>query len=109
MRAVIRRSPLWLLGLGALPLTSCGAASTSGVTYATDWVSCCQNADMNQLYHPGETLVLHWIVSPGQPTSSDAATTLTLSASLAGAYGRVTDLNAPGSSSGAASVVQVTS
>jgi len=93
MRAVIRRPAYCLLYLGAMLLTaSCGAASTSAVTYATYSVTCCQSSDIDQLYHPGETLVLHWIVSPGPPTSSHAPTRLTLSASLDGAFGSVADL-----------------
>jgi hypothetical protein len=81
----------WCLGAAALA-SGCGAASVPAVTYAQYAVTCCQSSDVNQLYHPGEALVVHWIVSPSTRTASDAATTLTLSVTLQGAYASVTTL-----------------
>jgi hypothetical protein len=97
IHAVIRRLPLmtWCLGAAALA-SGCGAASVPAVTYAQYTVTCCQSSDVNQLYHPGEALVVHWIVSPSTATASDAATTLTLSATLQGPYASVTTLKSGG-------------
>ena len=55
-------------------------------------MTCCQSADVNQLYHPGEALVVHWMVVPATRTASDVATTLTLSVTLEGAYASVSAL-----------------
>jgi hypothetical protein len=97
IHAVIRRLPLmaWCLGAGALA-SGCGAASVPAVTYAQYTVTCCQSADVNQLYHPGEALVVHWMVVPATRTASDVATTLTLSVTLQGAYSSVTTLKSGG-------------
>jgi hypothetical protein len=100
MHAVIRRLPLtaWCLGAAALAC-SCGTSNVpAAVSYTQYTVTCCQNGDVNQLYHPGEALVVHWIVSPGPRTASDVATTLTLSATLQGAYASVTTLKSGASS-----------
>jgi hypothetical protein len=90
MPAVIRRLPLtvWLLGAAALA-SGCGTSSLPAVTYAQYTVTCCQSGDINRLYHPGDALVVHWIVSPSTRTASDVVTTLTLSVTLEGAYASV--------------------
>jgi methionine-rich copper-binding protein CopC len=97
IHAVIRRLPLmaWCLGAAALA-SGCEAASVPAVTYAHYTVTCCQSSDVNQLYHPGEALVVHWIVSPSTRTASDAAITLTLSVTLQGAYASVPTLKIGG-------------
>jgi hypothetical protein len=97
IRTVIRRLPLLAGCLGTLALSAgCGASNTSTVTYARYQVTCCESGDINQLYHPGEALVVHWIVSPGPRTASNVATTLTLSVTLQGAYSSVTTLKSGG-------------
>ena len=90
IHAVIRRLPLmtWCLGAAALA-SGCGAASVPAAIYTQYTVTCCQSADANQLYHPGEALVVHWMVIPATRTASDVATTLTLSVTLEGAYASV--------------------
>jgi hypothetical protein len=93
MRGVIRRPLLVACCLGVVALAAgCGAASTFEVTYMQYRVTCCQSSDINQVYHPGEALVVHWMVSPGWPTTSSIATTLTLSLTLQGPYASVTAL-----------------
>ncbi|OJV60183.1 MAG: hypothetical protein BGO38_00025 [Cellulomonas sp. 73-145] len=69
------------------------ASSPASFTY-----TCCASADIDQVLHPGDVLVLHWIVETVPPTQSYPEAPVTLSASLTGAYPDVTTLK---SSSGA--------
>src|ERR1017187_2821451 len=93
IHAVIRQLPLLALCLGAGARASGGgAASVPAVTYAQYTVTCCQSSDVDQLYHPGEALLVHWMVVPATRTASEVATTLTLSVTLEGAYASVSAL-----------------
>lgn len=52
--------------------------------------TCCEAADVNRDYRPGETLTIHWIVVPGE--AGTPATQVELTARLTGPYATVTDL-----------------
>jgi hypothetical protein len=86
----------WLRGavLGAILLTAMSSCTTkastmdsSGPTY-----TCCAEADVNKLYHPGDTISIHWIVVPSTTAPGGHAPQVELRASLAGSFGTVGDL-----------------
>lgn len=70
----------------------CGQPDVSepAVQHSTFAYTCCNNEDITQVRHPGEIVLVHWIVSDGHPTDAPDAVPLTLTASLAGPYGTVT-------------------
>lgn len=78
------------LGFCVAAVTVAGCAPTpappSGGTAATFTYSCCRSADIDRVLHPGDVLVVHWIVSSGPPTGSETPLPVTLSASLTGAF-----------------------
>ena len=53
--------------LGAL--TSC-TATTSTSTQTGPTYACCEAADITKDYQPGDTLALHWIVTPGNSAAA---------------------------------------
>lgn len=54
--------------------------------HATYSFTCCKATDVNTVRHLGETLILHWISTPGSPSAAHPVS-LTLSASLSGPFG----------------------
>jgi hypothetical protein len=79
---------LTLITAAACAVTS-PAAAPKGPTY-----SCCQTADIQREYRPGETLAIHWIVVPGEAGAGTQSQQLELNASLAGPFGKVDELKA---------------
>ena len=80
------------VAVGAL-LLSVGACTGPplGPTYQGPTYTCCVAADINQIYHPGDTLSIHWIVQ-GSPAPSGAVLRFELNAHLDGPFGSVTEL-----------------
>lgn len=48
--------------------------------------SCCTSADIDRVLHPGDVLVLHWIVTAVPPTRTYPEAQVRLSASLTGSF-----------------------
>lgn len=67
-------------------------APPSEGTPVTYRYTCCQKDDIDQVLHPGDVLVLHWIVETVPPTQSYPEAPVTLSASLTGSYPDATTL-----------------
>jgi len=61
-------------------------APPPGPTY-----SCCASGDIDRIYHPGDTLSIHWIVH-GPPAPSGAAPRFELDVRLSGSFGSVEEL-----------------
>ena len=101
MSVRLRRMLRWasagalLFGLGACAGPPPGP---TGPTY-----SCCVAADIERIYHPGDTLTIHWIVQ-GPPAPSGAAHQIELSARLSGAFGNVAGIDLHGVSAQASSM-----
>lgn len=53
---------------------------------ATFTYTCCTSADIDEVLHPGDVLVLHWIAKAVPPTQSYPEARVTLSASLTGSF-----------------------
>lgn len=64
----------------------------SGAGPATYRYTCCEKADVDRVLHPGDVLVVHWIVEALPPTRSYPSAPATLSASLAGGFSDVSTL-----------------
>lgn len=81
-----------MLGVGlcvvAAAMAGCAEAPKDppGGAPATFTYSCCSDADVAQVVHPGDVLYVHWIVSPGPPSRSAGPVEVTLSASLTGSF-----------------------
>lgn len=73
-------------------LASCTAATSTTSSEAGTSYSCCEAADINRDYQPGDTLAIHWIVIPGSLRSDSPTRELELNARLAGPYSTVSDL-----------------
>ncbi len=74
-----------------MTLASCTATfSTSSGTGPP--YTCCEAADVNRDYRPGDTLAIHWIVVPGKLGSDSPGREIELNACLTGPYSTVSDL-----------------
>lgn len=80
--------------LGALAIAGCAPTPQppSEGTPVTYRYTCCQKTDIDQVLHPGDVLVVHWIVETLPPTRTYPETPVTLSASLTGSYPDATTL-----------------
>ena len=87
MRQIVR----WALALllPALLLTACGLPSSNAVTYTTYQLTCCTKADIDQLWQPGATVDLHWIVEQSTTTTVRPTRHVVAVAVLMGPYGNV--------------------
>lgn len=72
-------------------LAGCAVTNPAPVAAGTTY-TCCRDADVNRDYHPGETLVIHWIVVPGEAGASASAPEVELRAHLTGPYPTVAGL-----------------
>jgi hypothetical protein len=72
----------------AAAMAGCAEAQKDqpGEAGATFTYSCCSDADVAQLVHPGDVLYVHWLVSSGPPSRSAGPVPVTLSASLTGSF-----------------------
>ena len=87
--------PTALLVLGLSACSSSGGVVTTGPALQT--YSCCSSADINAVRHPGETLQLHWIVTPLAPSATSAMSTVRFGAGLSGPFASVSALKAANS------------
>ena len=92
-----------------LALAACGqrADHAPGVHHTTVTYTCCQQADIAPVRHPGDVVQVHWIVSAGPPSASSKAGSVTLSASLSGPYPDVNSLKTASSPVAAATATPV--
>ena len=76
------------LCVGVAALAGCAqpAEPPSGTGPVTYRYTCCESADLDPVLHPGDVLVLHWIVEAVPPTRTYPETAVTLSASLSGSF-----------------------
>lgn len=72
-------------------LVSCTATPSPSIETGTAY-TCCEAADVNSDYHPGQTLSVHWIVTPGTSSAGGQNQQVELNAHLAGPYATVNDL-----------------
>jgi hypothetical protein len=74
----------------------------SPVTYTAYQLTCCTKADIEQLWHPGTEVDLHWIVE-SSTTTVNPAHKVVITATLKGPY---SDIDTLKHASGATKVVQ---
>jgi hypothetical protein len=101
----VRRILRWALAL-LLPvtlLTGCMLPGSKAVTYTGYFLTCCTQADINQLWQPGSTVELHWIVESASRTTVNPTHKAIVTAVLMGPYSDVTTLK---QASGATHAVQ---
>jgi len=81
-----------VVGVLLTTLGSCTATSSTPSETGPSY-TCCEAADINRDYQPGDTLAIHWIVVPGK-LSSDGPTRelFELNACLTGPHSTVSDL-----------------
>ena len=91
------RRPHWQ-PFGALAavavLIGCSSSShgPSGLTYASYKFSCCSAPDIQQTWHPGQTVEMHWIVQDAGQTTDNRRHPITLTAVMTGSYADVNSL-----------------
>jgi len=78
------------VAVGAL-LLAIGGCTGSPPSYHGPTYTCCLAADIDRVYHPGDTLSIHWIVQ-GTPAPSGAEPHFELNVSLSGSFGSVEEL-----------------
>jgi hypothetical protein len=78
------------VAVGAL-LLAIGGCTGSPPSYHGPTYTCCLAADIDRVYHPGDTLSIHWIAQ-GSPAPSGAEPHFELNAHLDGPFGTVTEL-----------------
>lgn len=64
--------------------------------------TCCEAADIDREYQPGQSLTLHWIVVPGQPGAAGPTRQFELRAQLAGPFATVGELRSSADPAGGA-------
>jgi hypothetical protein len=84
--------------LAAAALSGCSTATSQySVSYQRYTYTCCEGADFQRPWSPGETLTLHWVAAPADTTADSSAQRITLTAVLTGPYPNVDALKAGGS------------
>ncbi|GGM56393.1 hypothetical protein ACFFX1_29475 [Dactylosporangium sucinum] len=80
-----------VIGSLVLAMASCTATPSIPTGTATTY-TCCEAADIDRDYQPGQTLTVHWTVVPGTLTAGGPAHEVELNARLTGPYATVSDL-----------------
>ena len=80
-----------LVGAISNAVASC-TATTPTTTEIGPAYTCCEAADVNRNYEPGDTLAIHWIVAPDELSTGGPAREVELTARLTGPYATVSDL-----------------
>jgi hypothetical protein len=75
-----------------------GCSSAPPVTFSRYQYSCCDASDVQRVWHPGETLTMHWTAQSAVTTDSTTQM-LTLTASLSGPYADVNAVKGGGAAS----------
>src|SRR5450631_725848 len=85
-------------GVAAVSLAGCSSPSSEiAVGYEHFRFTCCVNSDLEQAWHPGHEVTLHWIADSAGMTSDATGHPITLTAVLTGPYASVAALKAAGS------------
>jgi hypothetical protein len=80
-----------VVGVLLLTLASCTATSVTPSETGPSY-TCCEAADINRDYQPGDTMAIHWIVIPGKLSNDSPRPEVELNACLIGPYSTVSDL-----------------
>ncbi len=87
---VMRRTLAIVLPLSLL--TACGSPGPQPVTYTGYYLTCCVQADVDQVWQPDTTVDLHWIVESAMRTTVNPSHKATATAALLGPYADVAAL-----------------
>jgi hypothetical protein len=83
--------------VAAVSLAGCSSPSRgNAVGYEHFRFTCCVNSDLQQAWHPGREMTLHWIAESAGMTSDATGHSITLTAVLTGPYASVAVLKAGG-------------
>lgn len=96
----------WALApvLPAMLLTACGLPGSNAVTYTAYQLTCCTQADIEQVWQPGTEVDLHWTVeSRTRTAAAGGGHKVMIVVALMGPYSDIATLK---SSKGATHVVQ---
>jgi hypothetical protein len=86
-----------------MSVTACGMLGPTPVTYTAYGLTCCTQADVEQLWQPGTEVDLHWIVETATRTTVNPTHKFAVVAVLTGPYADVATLK---QAKGATHVVQ---
>lgn len=95
MRVISKVVPAALVAMASVGVSACTLGGGSDHSPAAITYSCCEAGDVNTVYHPDQTMYLHWIVDePSGGGSPDTASGLPveLIAGLTGPYQSVQEL-----------------
>jgi hypothetical protein len=88
-------SRAWLLVCLIAPLmTACVTVRTETSTAPPVTYTCCETAEIDKLYEPGETFTLHWMVEVSDEPTTAAPRQVDLKAELTGPFATVEELKA---------------
>ena len=73
-------------------LTACASPGPAAVTYTGYYLTCCTQADIDQVWQPNTTVQLHWIVESARRTTVNPSHQAVASAVLMGPYTDVATL-----------------
>jgi hypothetical protein len=93
-RSIVRRtlaSGLTIL-VGSLLMNGCGLPRSNVVTYTAYQLTCCSRDDIDQVWQPGTTVELHWILGISITTLQNPTHKTVVSAELLGPYSDVDTL-----------------
>lgn len=85
------------VALAALGLIGAGCSAsggTNGPQRAVTTFTCCTGRDVNRVYHPGDTMTIHWIKDTGR-TGTHGQSAYMLKAELDGSFQGVVQAKAP--------------
>ena len=71
---------------GGLLLSACGSPAPAPTGIPRYQFTCCADADVSQIWHPGETVVLHWQAQRVGSDGTDTRHEVVLTAVLSGPY-----------------------
>jgi hypothetical protein len=84
--------------IAAMALAGCSTSNAgTSVSYQRYTFTCCEGADFQRTWSPGETLTLHWLAQPAGTTPDGSGQRIALTAVLTGPYPNVDALKAGGS------------
>ena len=84
-----------VLGLAfAALLAGCGSFGPRPTTYMAYQLTCCSESDIDQIWRPGTTAQLHWIIQQAPTTTTNPSHKVTISTALTGPYSSVESLRA---------------
>jgi hypothetical protein len=88
-----------LTGAVSNAVVSCTAtpptSTETGLAY-----TCCEAADVNRNYEPGDTLAIHWVVATAEFSTGGQRREVELNVRLTGPYATVSDLKQEGDKTG---------